>query len=697
MHGAEAIVSEARDTAGVTTRLILSYVRRKLGDEGVARLLDLAGEARPVAVLEDERAWSSYEAKIALFDAAERLTGDPLVARHIGESVLEEQLAAPVRLLVGALGSPHQVLKSVAKANVKFSTNSQMRCLESRPGRATVTYGVVEGYIPHRHDCLYTQGILAQVPALFGLPPASIDEVECQVEGASVCRHVVTWSPRRSRFARDRHARELLRQAEIDALREQVTDLQETVADLVASDELDEVLGRIASRASAAVRGQRFLLAVQLDGEEAVRIHSDGLDEDVATRLGAKLLADAGTVGPQPDVLVSEVASATNRYGRLAAYLPKGSGFYPAEQAQLDAYARLAATALDSATALSLARGNEQVSEALLELTHRLAKERSEASIAQLVTEAVPSVIGATSSSLRLWDEQQQTLRVAAVHGLAPERAAQARSLELTPDLTPDLQDMIDGAEPRFYTAEDEQPFVRQQLEAFGYGSVAVAPIVARGEFLGVVFANWDRDDTPPRHDTLFRGLTGLADQAGLALTSVRLLERTRHQATHDALTGLANRVLFHEHLEAALAASHRSGTLAAVCYLDLDGFKSVNDTRGHAVGDELLVSVAERLRATVRTSDGVARLAGDEFAVLLREVGSVEAAGLVAGKLVDALAEPYTFHGEETHIGASVGVALAPIHGETPDDLLRAADAAMYEAKQRGSTHRIRQHAGVA
>jgi diguanylate cyclase (GGDEF)-like protein len=689
-------VPEARDTAGVTTRLILSYIRRKFGDEGVTRLLDLAGETRPLAVLEDERSWSSYAEKIALFDAAEQLTGDRSVARDIGESVLEEQLAAPVRLLIGALGSPHQVLKSVAKANVKFSTNSQMRCLESRPGRAIVTYRVVDGYTPHRHDCLYTQGILVQVPALFGLPPASIDEVECQIAGAAACRHVVTWSPQRSRFGRDRRARELLRQAEIDALREQVTDLQETVADLVASDELDEVLGRIATRASAAVRGQRFLLAVRLDGEETVRIHSDGLDEDVAVQLGAKLLAGARPEIPQPDVLVSEVASSTHRYGRLAAYLPEGTGFYPAEQAQLDAYARLAAAALDSATALSSARENSQVSEALLHLTHQLAQEGSEASIAQLVVEAVPSVIGATSSSLRLWDPQDRSLRTAGVHGLSPELATRSWSLEITPELAPDLREMIERPEPRLYTSQDEEAFVRDQLEAFGHAFVAVVPIVARGEFLGVVFANWGVDDPPPRHETLFRGLTGLADQAGLALASVRLLERTRHQATHDPLTGLANRVLFHEHLQAALAATRRSGTLAAVCYLDLDGFKRVNDTRGHAVGDELLVAVADRLQATVRTSDGVARLAGDEFAVLLREVESIEAAGLVAGKLVDAIAEPYTIHGEELHVGVSVGVALAPSHGETPDDLLRAADAAMYEAKEHGSTHRIRQGAGV-
>jgi diguanylate cyclase (GGDEF)-like protein len=682
-------VQEARDTAGVTTRLILTYVRRRLGDDAIAQLLDLAGETRPVEQLEDERTWTSYRAKVALFEAAEQLTGDPLVARRIGEALLREQIAAPLRMVVAALGSPQQVLRSVAKANVKFSTNSQMRSLEARPGRAVVTYRVVEGYQPSRHDCLYTQGIITQATVLFGLPPATVDETACQVTGAEECRYVVTWPRRSARLGRDRRRRELVREAEVEALREQVSDLQHTVADLVSTDDLDEVLGRIASRASAAVRGQRFVLAIRLEGEHRDRIHSDGFDPSVAERLGAALLERPDREIPD-DVLVADVTSAARRYGRLAAYLPAGTGFLPAEQAQLDAYASLAAAALDAATALALARDNGAVSEALLTLAHQLAQEETEATIAQLVAEAVPSVVGGASSSVRLWDAADQVLRTAGVHGFPPELAARSWELEIPLESTPELQAMLEDAEPRLYTAEDPDTFVREQLTRFGHGLVAVVPIVARGDFLGVVFANWSPGDPAPRRETLFRGMTGLADQAGLALANVRLLERTRYQATHDSLTGLANRVLFHEHLEAALARSERTGTPAAVCYLDLDGFKRVNDTLGHAAGDELLVEVAGRLRATVRTSDGLARLAGDEFAVLLREVSSVAAAERVAAKLVAAITEPFPVHGQLLHIGASVGLALAPAHGSNPDELLRAADAAMYAAKAVGSTHRV-------
>jgi diguanylate cyclase (GGDEF)-like protein len=224
-----------------------------------------------------------------------------------------------------------------------------------------------------------------------------------------------------------------------------------------------------------------------------------------------------------------------------------------------------------------------------------------------------------------------------------------------------------------------------------------VVPILARDEFLGVVFANWAPGERLPSRGPLFRGMAGLADQAALALSNVRLIERTRHQATHDALTGLANRVLFHEHLAAALERTRRTGETTAVCYLDLDGFKEVNDTYGHEVGDRVLVAVADRLRAAVRGVDEVARLAGDEFGVLLREIrrsrrrrrGGREAGGR-AGR-------PARRGRPRGPPRASVGVALAPAHGDTPDALLREADVAMYEAKAHGSTYRIRAAVGSA
>jgi diguanylate cyclase (GGDEF)-like protein len=160
---------------------------------------------------------------------------------------------------------------------------------------------------------------------------------------------------------------------------------------------------------------------------------------------------------------------------------------------------------------------------------------------------------------------------------------------------------------------------------------------------------------------------------------------RIAHMAHHDALTDLPNRVLFHERLDEALLRVRRHEEKLAVLYLDLDKFKNVNDTLGHAAGDRLLMAVAERLRTCVRDCDMAARFGGDEFAVLqLGLVGPV-AAGALAYRIVTLLSEPYDIAGQPAAIGASAGIALAPADGETAEQLLGNADMALYRAKEDG------------
>ncbi len=163
------------------------------------------------------------------------------------------------------------------------------------------------------------------------------------------------------------------------------------------------------------------------------------------------------------------------------------------------------------------------------------------------------------------------------------------------------------------------------------------------------------------------------------------LEEELRHQAFHDPLTGLANRARFMDRLEHELARSTRRGRTAAVLFLDLDDFKSVNDALGHPAGDELLVAAAERLSGCVRPGDTIARFGGDEFVVLLEEVTGTEEAMEIAERLIESLRPPFLLDGKEVFVRASIGVALSRRGLPRADELLRRADVAMYAAKARG------------
>ncbi len=155
--------------------------------------------------------------------------------------------------------------------------------------------------------------------------------------------------------------------------------------------------------------------------------------------------------------------------------------------------------------------------------------------------------------------------------------------------------------------------------------------------------------------------------------------------ASTDALTGLANRVLFNDRIELALGLAQRDrGTVALLC-LDLDRFKAVNDTYGHATGDRLLQQVAARLRDATRATDMVARLGGDEFVIVQTGVHQPQAAAMLAARLVEALCAPFDIQGRRINIGTSVGIALYPQDGDEAVGLLRNADAALYRAKADG------------
>ncbi len=191
-------------------------------------------------------------------------------------------------------------------------------------------------------------------------------------------------------------------------------------------------------------------------------------------------------------------------------------------------------------------------------------------------------------------------------------------------------------------------------------------------------------------HEFVFEGRRAMLAAVQDVTRRNALEAELRHQAFHDSLTNLANRALFTDRVDHALRAQARETSTIALLVLDLDGFKTVNDSLGHTAGDALLVEVATRLVSILRPGDTAARLGGDEFAILLEHVADLDDAVSVAQRAIGAVAEPVGLSGKEVFIQASVGIALGA-DGRSADELLRDADAAMYQAKSDGKgRHRL-------
>jgi diguanylate cyclase (GGDEF)-like protein/PAS domain S-box-containing protein len=191
-------------------------------------------------------------------------------------------------------------------------------------------------------------------------------------------------------------------------------------------------------------------------------------------------------------------------------------------------------------------------------------------------------------------------------------------------------------------------------------------------------------DSAAPIHDR-----QGMATGAVIVFHDVSVARaigiEMSHMAQHDSLTNLPNRTLLQDRLHQAIALASRNGTLVAVLFLDLDKFKEINDSLGHEFGDKVLQSVVKRLLTCVRASDTVSRLGGDEFVILLSEIKQTGDAGVKAGQILTAMNAPFEIDSHKLHITASIGVAVYPNDSTDPENLIKKADLAMYQAKEQG------------
>jgi diguanylate cyclase (GGDEF)-like protein len=676
-----ALPSEARETSGATTGVLLRYVRTIGGDDAVGRVLDRAGVPYSAEQLEDQALWWSYATRIRLFEAATEVVGDPRLMFRVGAAALDSGLAHSIVILLRAMGTPRQVFRQLPRAVAKFSTTSTMEIVESGAVSATIRFTLHDGFEHSRLDCMYAQGLLTQVPTVFGLPPAEIDHEECESDGAPACVYRLTWD-RRSRLPgrrRDGRSRDL----ELTALRGQLHALQSASADLVGSDDVDTALERILARAAEAVIAPAYLLAVEGLTDGTPLVHSVGLAPADVPALAAALLAgeDLG-----PHAVAVEVASARRSHGRLAAIYPTRDGVMGDEAALLSAYAGHAAAALDLLIALEGARQEAERAGALLALAHQLSAATDSAAVTAVVSEALPRIVGCTSAGILMWDAASGSLQSHSTVGLSDEGTELLQTTMLRAEDVPELVGMLTDREPRIIRSATSSPALQELLRGVGTEDVVAVPLLGDTTFLGVATAGWRAGEAPDRLDgDVLARLRGVGDQATTALQKARLLATVRHQASHDALTGLPNRTLFLERLEAALPQA-AEGTHLGVLFCDLDRFKQVNDTLGHAAGDELLRQVSARLRAAVRPADTVGRLSGDEFAIILPGLVDAADARRLADRVSACFAESFRLDGCDVTVGTSVGIAVHdPASGRTAEQLLREADAAMYRHKESG------------
>ena len=643
-----------RHFSSTYTRLVMQHVQALAGDAGVADLLDRSGQADRVAELNDETEWSSYDQFRRLLESALHVLGpaDQFAALGTSGPFGSGSMPGATEALL-TMGTPGAVLKELNANTAGTSTIEESFTEQEGPSAWRLGHRMHAGFEPYEALCAFHVASSALLPRLFGCTNVQAEEITCTRRGDAWCTISLSWDEddgdaQRADFLANKLA----------IVERRLEVFEETVAKVVATDDLDSALRRIVAAAAGSVRAPAFVLALDPLPWAEKLVYGFGLPDEQAERVASASATDA-------DVTVT-IASRRGRHGRIIAVGARGL-IPPSMETLLRGYAQLAATALDGALAVEESRRQTATAKVLLDLAMQLARTGSMDELGRTLVEVVPDLIGCDRAMVATVTELEAT--PVALHGYAPDMAAwiMAGPIPLRQPLPLTI----------VYAAQaDVHGRALELMRAAGSLATVMVPMLVDGEIVAWISGDVTRDPSrlAPSAE-LEERLRGLAALASTAMHNTLLLDRVSHQADHDLLTDLPNR----KGLVDRLAGDAVPTT--AVLFVDLDDFKDVNDGLGHLMGDLLLCQVADRLRGAVRVDDLVARVGGDEFAVLVAD--PMPHAALELGRrVVEAFREPFDLRGQRVTVSASVGLTTQP---GTPDELLRSADIAMYRAKAAG------------
>jgi diguanylate cyclase (GGDEF)-like protein len=653
--------------------MLMEFVVNSMSADRIPELLLRAGETRRLDELEAGTSWSSYQQFRRLLEERSHL--DPTDLYDQAEVLCGFIRGMEAAQSARTLGSPGDLLADGSEFNPLLPIRRYEKT-EVGPDEWTIREWFEDGFAPFPQFCDFVRVQYALIPLVFNLPLAEITEEECQCRGDATCLFRLRWEANECETSPEDYYR--VRSELFEMRLEQFHDL---IADLASSDEYEDVLQElVGSSLRTAVGAGGALLVIAPTSVAPRRIYSEGLADAEVDGIADDLLSGGGG---SDGIVAVDVSSARRHHGVLA--IDRSGGVFSAlSRTTLETFARLAATALDIADAVNEARHQADTAQALLDLAASLNEIVSTKEMAERLVRAVPAIIDCDNAAVFLDNGDQygapdDGLWLAGSFGYSDEEAAllASRSFE-------QLASSCDQLASSSFIPEGVVEF---NLSHVGNKATVFAPIVVGERKVGFVAASV-RSNPERLASTagLLDRLKSLAAQASTAISNARLVDQIRFQALHDDLTGLPNRALILDRIEQMLARARRCDEQVGVLFIDLDGFKDVNDALGHGVGDQLLQAVSDRLSVTMREHDSIGRLGGDEFVVLVD--GSTMDVGpeLVAERLLQVLRAPYALQdlpaGPLT-VTASIGIATGT--RASAAELLRDADIALYEAKAAG------------